>query len=317
MSIIPFQIDKASNILVAGAGGGYDFICGLPIIFQLEALGNKTIVANYSFTDLAVVQNAKKHMDNLVEISSDSYLEEGDYFPELYLSKWYARKQNIEKPIWCFNRSGVKPLLESYNYIINKYNIDTVFCIDGGVDGIFRGDEFDLGTPSMDSISVITTSLCNAKNKYYVCTAFGTEGTEGKVSHAQVLNRIADLIKEKAFLGTGTILKNENIGEKFYNAIKEIYIQIPQMRQSIIVNSILASMEGNYGKTVIHPKTEMNPPWISPLTSLIWYFKADPVAKMKLFYNEAVQSETVKEVADAINAFRQENGYNKHESIPI
>ncbi|MBN2536081.1 MAG: DUF1152 domain-containing protein [Spirochaetales bacterium] len=317
MSIIPFSINKTSNILVAGAGGGFDFICGLPIILQLEESGNNVHIANYSFTDLGNIRNARWHSDYLLEISAESYLENGDYFPELYLSKWYKENTKIDKKIWCFSRYGVKPILKNYNYIIEKYNIDTVFCIDGGVDGIFRGDEFDLGTPSMDSISVIASSLSSAVYKYYVCTAFGIEGAEGKVSHAQVLNRISDLIKMNSFSGIGAIIKTDPIGNKFYNIIKSIYIKLPQIKQSIIVNSILASMDGIFGRNSIHPKTEINPPWISPLTSLFWYFNADSVAKIKLFYNDVLDTETVEEVSEAISIIRDKKGIKDYENIPI
>ncbi len=44
--------------------------------------------------------------------------------------------------------------------------------VDGGVDGIFRGDEYDLGTPSMDSISIISSSLTITYNHKYPTTAY-------------------------------------------------------------------------------------------------------------------------------------------------
>lgn len=317
MSTFPLIIPDESNILVAGAGGGFDFLCGLPIILELESQGHKVHIANYSFTNLKEVRQGEWHSDYLLEITDQSRLETGDYFPELHLSKWYQQKKSLKRSVWCFAQAGVEPTLESYNYLIKKYAIDTVICMDGGVDGIFRGDEFDLGTPSMDSISVISTSLSDAKSRIYACTAFGTEGAESQVSHAQALNRMSELMQQDAFLGVGTIRKNTESGAEFIDAVESIFQNLSPVRRSIIISTITASMRGIYGKVVVHEKTHCNPPWISPLTSLIWFFEADKVAQMKLFYNDAKNSTTVSDVASAIEKVRSQCAIQPFESIPI
>ena len=317
MKIIPFDLNRNSKILVSGAGGGFDFLCGLSIILELEKMGHEVYVANYSFTDLQDVGEAKWHNANLLQITGDSYLKKGDYFPERYLAKWYREIRKTEKSVWCFSRQGVIQTLESYNYLIDKFDIDVVICIDGGIDGIFRGDEYDLGTPSMDSISVISTSLSKAATKIYACTAFGIEGAEGKVSHAQALNRMADIIKLNGFLGIGVILKNNDIGKTFYEAIHFIFSYLPSLQRSIILSAILASMDGAFGRTVVHEKTQYNPPWISPLTAMIWYFKAESVAQLKIFYQKAKNSSSVVEVVNAIEETRSQVDIKPYESIPI
>jgi len=317
MSAFPITIPDKSNILIAGAGGGFDFLCGLPIALELESQGHKVYIANYSFTNLKEVRKGIWHSDYLLEINAQSYLESGDYFPEVQLSKWYQQKRSLQRPIWCLSQAGVKPTLESYNLLIKKYAIDIVICIDGGVDGLFRGDGFDLGTPSMDSISVLATSLCNAKSRIYACAAFGTEGAEGRVSHAQALQRMAELTQQNAFLGVGTIRKNTECGAEFMHAVESIFQNLTPVRRSIIVSTMIASMKGIYGKTVVHEKTHYSPPWISPLTSLIWFFEADAVARMKLFYEAAKNSLTVLEVADSIEKARAECAIQPFEPIPI
>jgi hypothetical protein len=317
MSAFPLTIPPRSNILVAGAGGGFDFLCGLPIVLELEAQGHSVQIANYSFTNLKNVKHAQWHSDYLLEITAPSYLAAGDYFPEMYLVRWYQQKLKLERPIWCFAQAGVKPTLESYNYLIKKHDIDLVICVDGGVDGLFRGDEFDLGTPSMDSISVIATSLCHAQSRIYACAAFGTEGAESQVSHAQALNRMSDLIQQDAFLGVGSIRKNTKTGAEFMEAVETIFQQLSPVRRSIIVSTMIASMKGIYGKTVVHEKTHNSPPWISPLTSLLWFFQADKVAQMKLFYEEAKNSMTVAEVASSIESARKQHPIQPFETIPV
>ena len=92
MSIIPFPTRRKAKVLVAGAGGGYDFLCGLPIVLELETMGCEVIIANYSFTNLNDVKNADWHNDRLLEINADSFLSASGYFPELLLSQWYQSK---------------------------------------------------------------------------------------------------------------------------------------------------------------------------------------------------------------------------------
>jgi hypothetical protein len=317
MSSFPIPLPKGSHVLIAGAGGGFDFLCGLPIVLELEAQGHQVHIANYSFTNLKAVRQGRWHSDHLLEITPRCYLEAGDYFPELLLAKWYLQSKGAECSIWCLAQAGVQPTLESYNLLVEKLGIDVVICIDGGVDGIFRGDEFDLGTPSMDSISIIATSLCKAKSRIYACTAFGTEGAEGKVSHAQAFNRMSELTAQDAFLGVGAIRKNTECEIEFLNAVHSIFGALSPVRRSIIVSTMVASMQGVYGKTVVHEKTHYSPPWISPLTSLIWYFEADKVARMKLFYEDATQSMTVADVAAAIEKVRAARPVRPHESIPV
>jgi len=316
MSVFPFDVKKRSRFLVAGAGGGFDFLCGLPICLELERRGHDVTIASYSFAPLGKVEGGRWHGDHLVEIDAASSMPGGGYFPEVRLSKWYEGR-GIDKRIWCLTREGVQPTLRSYDYLIGKFGIDTVICVDGGVDGIFRGDEHDLGTPSMDSASVIAASLCRVRTRIYACTAFGTEGAEGKVSHAQVLNRMADLIRGDAMLGVGTILRRQPSGGLFAEGARYVLDAMPDVNQSTIVNSVLAAMDGAFGRTAVNAKTRERMPWISPLTAMIWYFDAGAVARMKLFYDEAVRSETVEEVASAIDRARTRTGVKDYEDIPI
>jgi len=77
------------------------------------------------------------------------------------------------------------------------------------------GDEYDLGTPSMDSISIISASLYSIENRYFVMTAFGSEGANKEVSHAEVLERISELTGNNGFLGVSSLLKNSKTGKEF------------------------------------------------------------------------------------------------------
>lgn len=317
MNILPFALKPASKVLIAGAGGGFDFLCGLPLGLELEASGHDVHYANYSFTHLDGVRSASRHSRHLLEVTADSLLDGGDYFPEKYLSLWFRARRSIERPVWCLARQGVRPTLESYEYLIARHKIDAVVCVDGGVDGLFRGDEYDLATPSMDSISVISTALCSAPVKIYVCTAFGTEGAEGSVSHAQALERMSDLVREDAMLGVTSLLRHSRTGADFLDAVKFIFDHLPPIHHSIVVGTLAAAMDGQFGRVSVNHKTVERRPWVSPLTSLLWFFRAEPVARLKLFYEQAKNSETVEQVATAIEAVRQSTPVKPYQHIPI
>src|SRR5262245_17773705 len=152
----------------------------------------------------------------------------------------------------------------------------------------------------MYSISVIATSLCRASQRIYACTAFGTEGAEGKVSHAQALARMADLVRANAMLGVGATIGNSAVGRDFLDAVETIFGWTTPVKRSIVVGTLEAAVRGAYGPTIVNEKTRERPPWVSPLTSLIWYFEADDVARMKLFYDASLGSMTVEDVANAI-----------------
>ena len=169
----------------------------------------------------------------------------------------------------------------------------------------------------MDSVSVIATHLSGAPQRIYATTAFGVEGAEGTVSHGQALQRMAELLAADAGLGVGQVLKHTEIGAAFLDAVSFIFGRMDPLQRSVIVSAMVAAMKGAFGRTSVHPKTQERPPWLSPLTSLFWYFDADAVAKQKLFYDAALDAPTLWDVSTAINEARERTGVKPFEPIPI
>jgi hypothetical protein len=99
MLTVPFftALEPAQRVLVAGAGGGFDVFCGLPLYFGLRDAGKTVFLANLSFTHLEDV-TGQRLTPALVEVTADS---EGprwiNYFPEGYLCQWF-REQGEESP---------------------------------------------------------------------------------------------------------------------------------------------------------------------------------------------------------------------------
>lgn len=309
------NLDRGSKVLIAGAGGGFDFLCGLPLASTLRAQGHEVVYANYSFTDLESVE-PRNTVDKMVKVSHLSTLSSGTYFPEGHMSAWYYEEKKLEVPIYCFERLGIKSLTACYDFIGCFHEIDTVLLIDGGVDGIFRGDEYGLGTPSMDAISILAAHRCKIKNKYYIMTAFGSEGVNKEVAHAEALERISELTKNNGFLGVSSLLPNNQGAQDLISASRFIFNKMPKHQHSVIIGSLLKSLEGAFGYQSVNVKTETHPVWISPLTNLYWFFDLDAVAHLKIYYDRVINSDSVLEVSQAIEAIRS-FGVKSYKDIPI
>ncbi|PSB04859.1 hypothetical protein [Merismopedia glauca] len=113
------ELKPAQNILLAGAGGGFDIFCGLPLYFALKALGKNVYLANLSFSYLPEIE--PRLSPSLSKVTADTPLS-NTYFPGKYLSDWF-RKQGEEVPIYCFERTGFKPLLASYQALVKELSI--------------------------------------------------------------------------------------------------------------------------------------------------------------------------------------------------
>lgn len=313
---IPCLPSKKGTVLLAGCGGGFDFLCALPVALELEARGYKTIIASYSFTRLKSVKKGRWLTGEILEIDASSYIDDFAYFPELALSQWFLKTQKKDRPIYCFPGLGIKSLTGAFNYLKENFDVSALYIVDGGVDGIFRGDEYDLGTPSMDSISIIAGAASSIEEKHYVMTAFGSEGVSKEVSHADVLNRIADLTAKDRFRGVASLLKDSSAGSGFLQACRYIFTCMSEHYRSTIVASIMAAMEGQFGDTGVNEKTIDRPVWLSPLTHLYWFFDLTGVAEEKLFYKEVLDTDSVTEVSEAIEKLR-EGKKRKRRTIPI
>ncbi|HEY9297847.1 MAG TPA: DUF1152 domain-containing protein, partial [Phormidium sp.] len=198
LSNLPFfsELEQSKTILLAGAGGGFDIFCGLPLYFSLRALGKTVYLANLSFSYLP--EGEVRLSPSLLKVTADTPRPR-DYFPEQHLANWF-RQQGQETPIYCFERTGFKPLLASYQALVETLSLDTIVLVDGGTDSLMRGDEIGLGTPHEDVTSIAAVNELAIKTKLLVCLGFGIDRYHG-VCHAHVLEGVAELIASGGFLG--------------------------------------------------------------------------------------------------------------------
>lgn len=312
---LPFfdELEPANNILLAGAGGGYDIFTGLPLYFGLRAAGKQVHLANLSFSFILPLKKSKLS-PFLIKVTADSPLLT-NYFPEFFLSQWF-REQQQEVPIYCFKNTGVKPLLESYQILINLLSIDTIILVDGGTDSLMRGDEVDLGTPAEDIASIVAVNELNIERKLLTCLGFGIDSFHG-ICHAQFLEAVAELTQKGGYLGMFSLMQEMPEVQKYREACEFVFKAMPN-DPSIVSSSILSALAGHYGNYHATPRTQNSQLWINPLMPVYWCFQLSQVAQRILYLEEMKATEDFLAVRKVITQFRQNcRTIRSWENIPV
>ena len=300
---LPFmaQLESAKRVLIAGAGGGYDVFSGLPLYFSLVSAGKKVHLANLSFTQLSLMEG-ERLTDSMLTVTADT--ERNDwYFPEQYLCVWFRDHENRDVSIYCFERTGVKPLLASYQHLVKALSLDTVILVDGGTDSLMRGDEDGIGTPQEDIASIAAIADLEVDRKLMVCLGFGVDHYHG-VSNALTFNAIADLIRLKGFLGMLSLIDDMPEVVK-YRAATEFVMKCMPQRESIVSSSILCALEGRYGDCHATSRTIGSTLWINPLMPVYWFFRLDTVAQRILYLDAMKNTYSYADINRTIARFRQ------------
>lgn len=315
---LPFfkELKKSQNILLAGAGGGFDIFSGLPLYFGLEATGKQVHLANLSFSFLPPPQVTKEARLSpaLLQVTADTPAFT-DYFPEKFLSQWF-REQGREVPIYCLERTGVKPLLASYHVLVEHLSVDTIILVDGGTDSLMRGDEVGLGTPQEDISSIVAVNELAVECKMLACLGFGVDHFHG-VCHAHFLEAVAEITRNQGYLGMFSILEEMPEVQQYRNATEFVFNSMPH-HISIVSSSILSAVSGNYGNHHTTQRTRNSQLWINPLMPVYWCFKLPTVAE-RILYREAMKNtETFDDVNGIITEFRLScQNIRPREDIPV
>lgn len=269
------RLEKANNILIVGAGGGSDVLCGVPLYYTLLKQGKKPHLANLTHTDFKTIN---EHSDPIV---LDSCLigvnhivkSPSTNFVEGYLSQFFKEEAGKEMIVWMFNRTYVQELRRAFERLINHLKIDAIILVDGGVDSIMQGDEEGSGTMFEDTLTLAAIKEIKIP-KILACIGFGTEVEEG-VSHYRALENIANITKQGGFYGNCSLVSYMKAFELYKAACEHIWMQ-PGHKRSHISTRIIPAAEGEFGN--YQPYSEEENPieiCITPLMNLYWFFDAD------------------------------------------
>jgi len=293
------ELDGAKNILIAGAGGGFDVFCGLPLYFSLKRAGKTVHLANLSSGALGFC-DAENPAPALWRITPRTAATK--YFPEMHLSAWLTERFG-ETPVFAIEPSGARRVVAAYEWLASTLQPDAIVLVDGGTDSLMFGDEAGLATPEGDAVSLLAAhALANVPRKLLVCLGFGIDA-HGGVCHAHFLENVAALSREDAYLGAWSLVHDSDEFRFYREACEFTFARLPE-QPSIVNTSIIAAIAGSFGD--VHPtkRTEGSKLFINPLMGLYWSFRLENVARRNLYLDQIRNTNTAEEVALAIEKFR-------------
>jgi hypothetical protein len=299
---IPFfnELDEAKNILIAGAGGGFDVFCGLPLYFWLKKAGKTVHLANLSFTELGFC-DGERPVPSLVRVLANTGGSQ-NYFPEVHLANWLTSRFG-ETPIYAIERTGARPVLAAYEWMAQTLRPDTVILVDGGTDSLMRGDEAGLGTPQEGMASLFAANaVSQVERKFLVYLGFGVDTYHG-ICHAQFLENTAALIEGGGYLGAWSLMKEMEEFQLYRDAVEFVSART-SLRESIVNTSIISAVNGWFGDEHASKRTDGSELFINPLMSLYWAFRLEHVARRNLYLDRIAETNTYGELSLAIEAFR-------------
>lgn len=290
------HLEGARSVLLAGCGGGYDVMGAVPLIVALRRAGKQVHLASLSFTYLNGLDGARQEagVPNLYEVGAGAATE-GAYCPEAWLAHFLQDRLGGSWPVWCFDKTGVKPLRRAYQHLIERLSIDAIVVLDGGIDALLRGDETSLGTPAEDLVTLAALRRIDLP-RVLACAGLGAEIRDG-ICHEQVLGRVAELTRLGGFQGAAPLLLGTPEGDLYRDAIEHVFAHQSTQRQSHVHKVILAAVRGEYGEIAPHV-------WLNPLLSFWWFFDLPAVTRSHLFLERLDESQTIWDAHQAIEAAR-------------
>ncbi|MBL8679595.1 MAG: DUF1152 domain-containing protein [Myxococcales bacterium] len=305
------RLSNAQNVLIAGAGGGFDVFAGLPLALALRSQGKRVRFANLSFTYLGGT-NATRLDRVLYEVRPNTRGED-KYFPERALAQWLEARGE-DASVFALEKVGVRPMREAYARLAEWFALDAVVLVDGGTDILMRGDEAGLGTPAEDMVSLSAAAALSVPTKLVACLGFGIDAFHG-VSHGNFLENVAELTTEGGFLGAFSLLPSMAEGRAFLDAVSFAQSRTPG-RPSIVNGSIAAALEGRFGDVQFTERTSGSELFINPLMSMYWAFELDAIARRSLYLPLLEDTEDIFDVSARIEAFRRSVKRRPRVAIP-
>ena len=299
---IPFftKLEQSKTVLLAGAGGGFDVFAGLPLYFWLKRTGKTVHLASLSFTELGFCEGDRP-IPSLLRVTPAAS-GPSNYFPEVHLSQWLSDRFG-ETPVYAIERSGARPVLAAYEWLVNDLHPDTILLVDGGMDSLMRGDEAGLGTPQEDIASLrAADKVAGVNQKLLACIGFGIDTFHG-VCHAHFLENVASLIREDGYLGAWSLTQDLEEFRSYQDASAFVLART-RSNPSIVQTSIIAAASGCFGDHHSTRRTEGSKLFINPLMSMYWGFELQHVARRNLYLEQIAETETYQQLSMVIEKFR-------------
>ncbi|WP_406005239.1 DUF1152 domain-containing protein [Streptomyces sp. NBC_00637] len=295
------RLRDARRVLVAGAGGGFDVYAGLPLALALRSAGKEVHLASLSFADLHGLPTEVWLQPDVAAVHPDLPTR-GDYFPERTLVRWLDR-HDLPATVYAFPRTGVEPLRDAYRALLDHLGgVDAIVLVDGGTDILMRGDEHGLGTPEEDMASLAAVhGLDDVPHRLVACLGFGVDAYHG-VNHSLVLENLAALDREGAYLGAFSLSHQSPEGALYLDAVADAQARTPD--HPSIVNGSVAAVRGAFGNVRFTERTKDSELFVNPLMALYFCVDAPGLARRNLYLDRLDGTVLMRQISTRIEEFR-------------
>jgi hypothetical protein len=319
------QDPAVHTVLLAGCGGGFDFVHGLMLVPELRRLGKRVVVSSYSFGDPAKLVEAPVVFDEggaVVKRVTAASSGPRAYAPEVHAASFLDQQFPGEAPhalYASYARSFTVPLLSRfYGQLVREHGVDAVVLVDGGSDSLMAGDEEGLGDPLEDAVSLAAVAqLAGPRHKLLLTTGLGADRFN-HVSDAATLRAIAELTRAGGFLGS-LGLERDGAPMTFYRGLLA-WLDARHAFRSVLSTSILASADGFFGREHLPPSLEarVRPGelFLWPLMAMLFGFEVEKVVERSLLARWIRDVETVPGCYRAILAGRDAMQLRPVENLP-
>ncbi|MGP3954450.1 DUF1152 domain-containing protein [Nonomuraea sp. 3N208] len=296
------RLEASERILLAGAGGGFDVYAGLPLALALREQGKEVHLANLSFSRLESLDLDAWLEEDVAAVGPETASRDW-YFPERALARWLDA-QGMPATVYAFPKVGVRPLRAAYARLIGHLGVDSIVLVDGGTDILMRGDEAGLGTPVEDMASLAAVHGLDLPEKIVACLGFGVDAYHG-VNHAQVLENLAALERDGAYLGAFSLSRATKPGALYLDAVAHAQSEMPDYL-SIVNGSIAAAVRGEFGDVRFTARTRGSELFINPLMAIYFAVDLDGLARRSLYLDRIEDTVAATQIAAVVEAFRAE-----------
>jgi hypothetical protein len=301
------KIEKCSNVLIAGIGGGYDVLGSVPLAIELHKRCINVTISSLNTSGATDFEKVSSNTEVEPERSFYRWLEFMN--KNMVPGNWFHCR-NI--PLYLIPKTGPLNMAKMYRKIKEDESIDGVILVDGGVDSLMRGDEEGCGTIFEDSMSMSAIQQAFPDQlKILACVGLGAETEEG-VDHARVLSYIAEYQRDKAFLGCCSMVQDDDF-KTYESACRATWAN---SRKSHIHTRVISAVYGAFGDRsitggaddlregidarILVPEKESE--FITPLMAMYWFFEFEPVAAKNLLLPHFKNASTT---TDALMVYRQ------------
>jgi hypothetical protein len=200
------RIRAARRALVLGIGGGGDVVGALAVARLCEALGTAVELGGVAWERFAV--DPRPGPRPIAEIRGAEPLEGGGVLagPRTATADGIAFAESgvarhLAAPIALIDvTGGARNARAGIDAAMERLGCDLLLGVDVGGDVLGRGDEDGLASPLCDAV-MLAAMLSSAHGSGALLAVIGA-GCDGELSPAQVLERVADLGRAGAWIGT-------------------------------------------------------------------------------------------------------------------